>query len=143
MKQLSTEVTINAPVERVWQVLTDFPSYGDWNTFMPRIEGDFTIGGRLEVRLSPPGGRAMTFKPTITLIEPKREFRWLGRLGMPGIFDGEHGFRLERTDSGDTRLRHFETFRGILAPLLMAMIGKSTHAGFEAMNRALKERAEA
>lgn len=31
----SDEVTINAPVELVWQILTDFDSYGDWNGFCP------------------------------------------------------------------------------------------------------------
>jgi hypothetical protein len=37
----------------------------------------------------------MTFKPTILTLESNKEFRWKGKLGITGIFDGEHYFILE------------------------------------------------
>ncbi len=40
MVQISTEIEINASPERVWQVLTDFPSLPDWNPFLQTAEGD-------------------------------------------------------------------------------------------------------
>jgi hypothetical protein len=58
----------------------------------------------------PPGGKPMTFKPTVLAADPARELRWLGRVLMPRLFDGEHGFRLEPTVGG-CRLHHGETFR--------------------------------
>jgi len=38
----------------------------------------------------------MTFRPTILKAEPERELRWLGRLLLPGLFDGEHVFEIEQ-----------------------------------------------
>jgi len=68
--------------------------------------------------------------------------RWLGHLFIPGLFDGEHAFRLELAGAGLTRLRQSEQFRGILVPLLPRAMYERTRQGFEAMNRALKEQVE-
>ena len=96
MKELNTEIEINGTTDQVWEVLTDFGSFPVWNPFIKRIGGELQLGAKLEVLIEPPGGKAMTFKPTVKIIEPKTEFRWLGNLLFPGIFDGEHIFQLEQ-----------------------------------------------
>jgi hypothetical protein len=68
--------------------------------------------------------------------------RWLGSLGVSGLFDGEHGLRVVPEDVGRCRFEHFETFRGLLVVPVMWMVEKSTREGFELMNRALRARAE-
>ena len=142
MREILTDVEIDAPPARVWAVLTDFEAYDEWNPFA-RIVGRPNVGANLHVRLTPPGGRAMTFRPEVTVVEPNRELRWLGHLYVSGLFDGEHRFVLEPLDDGArTRFVHAETFRGALAGPLLWMAGDDTRAGFEAMNDALKRRAE-
>lgn len=74
--------------------------------------------------------------------EPERELRWLGRVLLPGIFDGEHSFRIEPAGEGRVRFVQAERFSGVLVPLFGKTLEK-TKAGFIAMNEALKERAEA
>jgi hypothetical protein len=140
--ELRTEIDIGASAERVWAVLTDFASFADWNPFIRRLEGEATEGGKLAVRLEPPGGRGMTFRPTVTRVDANREFRWLGHVGLPGVFDGEHIFSIEAADGGKARFVQRERFTGVLAPLILRMVRDSTLRGFEAMNQALKERAE-
>jgi hypothetical protein len=142
MRTLHTEIGIMAPAERVWGVLIDTDRWAEWNPFA-RMTGRVAAGERIAVTLTPPGKSAMTLKPTIVQLEPGREFRWLGHLGMRGIFDGEHGFRITPEDTGRCRFEHFETFTGILSTPVMWMVGKATREGFEAMNRALKQRADA
>ena len=51
---------------------------------------------------------------------PCEEFRWLGKLGIHGIADGEHFFVLTANDDGTTRLRHGERFSGVLVALQKA-----------------------
>jgi len=142
MLLLRTEIDINASGERVWRVLTDFSAYGEWNPFITSISGEVQQGARLKVRVQPPGGRGMTFRPTVLAADPDRELRWVGRLLLPGIFEGEHAFLITPLENGRVRLRQQETFRGLLVPLLRRLLDGQTRAGFEAMNRALKERAE-
>ncbi len=141
-KQLRTEIHIDATPERVWQVLTDFAAYPQWNPFMTRASGTPTPGERLTIHMQPEGGRAMTFRPTVREAVPPHRLRWLGHLLLPGIFDGEHSFTIEPLDGGGVRLVQQEDFRGILVPLLATSLDRRTLPAFERMNQALKQRVE-
>ncbi len=85
----------------------------------------------------------MTLRPTVLGAEAEREFRWIGSLIIPGIFDGEHILRIEPLGPDRVRFVQEERFSGVLAPLILRFIRQSTLEGFAAMNRALKARAEA
>ncbi len=138
---ISTTIDIDADPQAVWEVLTDFAAYAEWNPFMHRIEGAPEVGSKLVVRVVPPGGRGMTFKPTVLAARPAQELRWLGKLGVGGLFDGEHSFVLTPNADGSTHLTHAERFSGLLVALLGGTTKKS-RAGFEAFNHALKQRVE-
>ena len=142
MKKLHAEIEIDAPAERVWGLLTDFASYPQWNPFIRQISGKPTRGERLQVRIEPPGGQGMTFKPKVLKAEANRELRWLGRLLVPGLFDGEHSFTIQPLEENRVRFVQREAFKGLLVPLFARSLGTNTQRGFEEMNRALKERAE-
>jgi hypothetical protein len=143
MKELHSEIEIDAPAERVWELLTGFASYPRWNPFIRSISGQPTKGERLEVHLEPPGGRGMTFKPKVLKAEPNRELRWLGHLLVPGLFDGEHSFTIQPLKENRVRFVQREAFKGLLVPLFARSLQTNTQRGFEEMNRALKERTEA
>jgi hypothetical protein len=141
MRELRTQIEIDAPPERVWQVLTDFGAYPNWTPFIRSIEGELRVGARLKVRIEPPGGRGMTFRPTVRTVEPTRELRWLGRLFLPRLVDGEHRLALEPLPGGRSRFIQSERFRGLLVGLLTGTL-TATKRGFEQMNEALKRRLE-
>ena len=84
----------------------------------------------------------MTFKPTLIKVEPNRELRWLGRLGMPGLFDGEHIFTIEPLEANRVKFIQREEFSGILVWLILRLVGDNTRRGFEVMNQALKAEVE-
>ena len=142
MRELSTEIEISAPIPKVWSILTKLTEFAEWNPFIREAEGDVREGARLRIRIEPPGGKGMTFKPTVTRVDPEREFRWLGRLLLPGLFDGEHVFEILPAGEGTIRFVQREQFRGLLVPLLWNSLATNTRRGFEAMNTALKQRAE-
>ncbi len=143
MREIRAEIEIDAAPERVWQVLTDFAAYPEWNSFITSVAGEARVGAQLAIRIEPVGGRAMTFKPRVLRCEGPRELRWLGRLLLPRIFDGEHIFELNEVDGGGTHLVQREEFRGALVWPLLRMVGGGSEKGFVAMNEALKARAEA
>src|ERR687897_2709530 len=143
MKELHTEIEINASPERVWDTLADFAAYPRWNPFIRHISGKLEVGERLKVRLEPPGGRGITLRPTVLSAEPNRQLRWLGHLLVPGLFDGEHTLATEPLEENRVRFVQREAFKGLLVPLLARSLDNNTRRGFEEMNRALKERAEA
>lgn len=139
-RRVARTVEIAAPPAEVWATLTDFTAYPSWNPFLRRLEGTARTGDRLTVEIQPSGGTAMTFRPTVLAAEPGRELRWLGRVLVPGLLDGEHAFTLEPIPGG-TRLTQSERFSGVLVPL----VGSAIDVGddFARMNAALRDRVEA
>ena len=101
-KELKTEILINADYERIWGILVNFEDYPNWNPFIKSIEGKSEVGLKIKARMEPPGASGMTFKPKILAFEKNREFRWIGHLFIPGLFDGEHKFELIDNGNGTT-----------------------------------------
>lgn len=142
MKELRTEIEIESTTERVWELLIDFARFPHWNPFIRRASGEIKAGAQLEVYLQPSGIAGLTFRPTILKVETNRELRWLGRLMMPGLFDGEHIFTIEPLGTNRVRFVQREIFTGVLVPLFARGLSTDTRRGFEEMNQALKARAE-
>ncbi|MCB9246720.1 MAG: SRPBCC domain-containing protein [Flavobacteriales bacterium] len=142
MRELHTEVVISASPSIVWSVLTDFGTYPLWNPFIKKLEGEFRPGSSIDVQIHPPNSKPMRFKPVCRVANIAQELRWKGHLLIPGLFDGEHIFELKELPQGKTHFVQREQFSGILVPILWNSIRANTRAGFEAMNEALKNRAE-
>lgn len=142
MKEIHTEINIQATAERVWEILTDFKNFQQWNPFIYKIDGDPSIGTRITIHLRTPNGKNRRYQPKITMVEPFRELRWLGKLTIPGIFDGERIFILEPIGDKQIRFVHKEIFTGLLVHLVGNRLDRDMYSSFISMNEALKKRAE-
>lgn len=136
--EFSTECLIDAPAERVWQILTDLSAWPDWNTTVISTEGRIAAGNKVKFTVTANPGRAFTTKVS-TLAAPNRMV-FTG--GMPlGLFTGERTFTLEPTDQG-VRFKMREVFTGPLS----GMIGKQIpdlQPSFDEFAACLKATAEA
>ncbi len=141
-KEIKTEIQIQARPDKVWEILCDFENYHQWNPFIKKIKGETRSGSRLEVFIEPPQSKGMRFRPVVLVFKPQKEFRWLGKLWMKGLFDGEHAFELIDNGDGSTTFIHSEKFKGLLVPFLSKMLDVNTKNGFELMNYNLKRLAE-
>lgn len=138
-KELTTKILINASPEKVWSILTDFTDYPNWNPFITCIthKEEVRVGNKINVKVD-----GMSFKPKVLTYTANQEFCWLGHLFFPGLFDGRHRFQLIDNGDGTTTFIQSEIFKGILVPLFNKKLDTDTKAGFEAMNKKLKEVAE-
>ena len=134
-RTIDTTVDINADKDAVWDVLTDFASYKEWNPGM-RIEGAPEVGTKLHVHLT-----GMSFKPKVLAATPGKELRWLGKLGHRGIAAGEHYFVITTNNDGTTRLNHGERYSGALIALATHN-SRNNDASYQAFSQALKHRVE-
>jgi hypothetical protein len=135
-------VDINASAQDVWAVLSDLEGFHAWNPFMTAAKGDFTVGARPQITMTLPESKPMTFSPTVLEVVENSKVRWLGKLGVRGIFDGEHTLTIEPRVGGGVRFVNHERFSGLLVPFMGGTVKKAEGA-FDAMNQALKARAEA
>jgi len=141
-RELTTEIDMDVPAARVWEVLTDFASYPRWNPMIRRAGGELRAGARLEVRFEPEGRRGHTFRPKLMVVEPGRELRWLGWPRFPGLFDSDHYWIMDELPGGRTHLLHGASVYGLFAPLAGKAMERTSRRPFEDMNRAHKRRAE-
>jgi hypothetical protein len=81
-RTIQTEVTINASSSKVWGVMMDFEAYPQWNPFIRQVKGAARPGGQLTIDLNL-SGSTLTFQPTVLVVQPERELRWIGRLFIP------------------------------------------------------------
>ena len=142
MKSLHAAVDIDAPAERVWQVVSDFGRYSDWNPFIVRAAGEPRVGERLDITIAAPGMKPVSFRPRVLDVEPGRLVRWKGEFKLPGLFDGRLALIVDPLDGGRSRFTTHEDVTGILLPFV-GKVMTASQQGFELMARAVKERAEA
>ena len=138
--ELRSEAWIDAPVEVVWEVLTDTASYPDWNPLVRRFEGALEVGAVARATFEPFSGRRLRNRVTVTSVEPPHRLAWAGRMGADRLLRGEHVYELSRRDGG-TALVNAEVFDGWLLPLARVILARTLPA-YERNSQAIKVRAE-
>lgn len=143
MKEVHTEIAIAADKQRVWSVLANFAGYSDWNPFLRSVAATPQIGAPVALTVVI-GRRTLHLDAAMLRYTPEREVRWAGPISrVRGIvFRGEHYFIIEEAPSG-VRFVHGERFDGLVIPLMRGWIDRNLAPAYEAMNVALKRRAEA
>ncbi|MGW3658771.1 SRPBCC family protein [Streptomyces sp. NPDC005151] len=145
--KLTASIQIEATPDEVWQALTDFSTYPQWNPFMTSAQvtspgSRLEEGARMRIVMHDDTGDT-TFTPRILTATPGTELRWLGKLGPGWIADGEHRFTIETLGPDRVRLTQSERFTGIAVPFVEGRLKSDTLPQFRAMNEALAKRAEA
>jgi len=161
------DTVIEAPSERVWELLSDLASYSSWNRFMPKVSGDLRPGGilRAEVRFRRGFlGLPFRFQAQVLRCEECREIRWTGTLFFRWLMSGVHSLALEslgppgspgplespesrvplespEPSSAGVRLVHREELFGLLVPVVGWYLAPRMEEGFREMNGAIRERA--
>ncbi len=140
-REIATEIIIDAPVQQVWEMITDFPRYPEWNHFLLWVQGQPSVNTRIRFKFELPRGIRVFACAKILKVIPESELRWAG--GIRGLFRAEHYFLFEPINDKAIRFRHGEIFTGILVPLIWSLLlERGGPPVYKKMNNDLKERAE-
>ena len=146
MRTVEAVTEIPAGTAAVWAVLTDFPRYPEWATYIQQIDGRAVTGARLRLVEGPPGRRP--YRVRTVVIEATAGVRLAWAAAIPGvprlptvIFSGIHEFILDALPDGGTRLTHREYFGGILSRLSEEG-ARGADTGFKAFNSTLRGRVQ-
>ena len=129
-------VTIAAPAERIWALLTDAAGFARWNSTVTSIEGSIAHGERVKIRV-PISERV--FSPQVTVLEPARRMVWSD--GMAPMFRGQRTFTLAPRPDGTTEFEMVETFSGLMLPMIKGSLPDFGPV-FDRYARELKKEAE-
>ncbi len=142
MRELRTEIQLSAPIDKVWQVITDFDHWTDWNPTVKAASGNASVGSKLSITIDGKGGRDANYQPIVQEAVPPKSFRWRATM-MGGLaFKNDRVFELNEKDGG-TELVHKEMYGGLMVPMMWSKVSEFALAHLEAMNKALKDKVEA
>jgi hypothetical protein len=142
MASYKTTFDINAPADRVWEILTSFDRYGEWNPQIPRAAGKPAEGTQITLRLALPGRPAMDLAATIEQARANQLLSWRGHLLAPWFFEGYREFSIHDVGPNRVTVTHIEDVHGLSAPLFLLVMGGPIRKSQQALNEALRIRAE-
>lgn len=152
---VSAESSINAPIEKVWAILSDLGKYSEWNELTPRIDvtnknGDNItrkpeIGDNVVLHVRWIGSeKIFPTKAKITMYdEVKKSLAWGVTFGLSFVLKTNREQTLTVIDQDTTKYTSTEEFSGILAPLVMKLHRGKIKAGFDYVADTLKKSSEA
>lgn len=147
--------TIHRPPSLIYEVLIDFPKYGEWNTFVYAVDLPANVTSARDVYV----GMPMTFHTSdlvpevnttsdemITYLEPHDHPPFAGWRYNPGpvvdlVMEAEHISALYDIGDGRTRYVSWETYYGAGA-LVVETLKANLVAEFEKQGSDLKKRVE-
>lgn len=115
-KVVTMSATVEGPKLEVWEALTDFAAYEDWNPVVTRAEGEAREGTALELDVVLPGHDPESLDAEVLIALPERKLRWQDRLLLPGLRDWEYEFVLEPVEGGRVLVVQQLRLEGLLAP---------------------------
>lgn len=136
------ELIIPAPRLAVWDVLTDFARYPEWNPFTLGVHTSGRIGDPVLLDVSL-GGRRMKLRERMRVYEPQRRVGWGLRILGGVLLDCTRVQELEDAGEGSTRYVSHESFRGLIVPLFFKRYRAAMQEGFDATAHALSQRVTA
>lgn len=140
---IEQDLRVDAPPERVWEVITDLARYPEWNPFVVACESTLEVGDPIAMRVRLFARWAQSQREWI--LEHER-----GRRLCYGLPRSRIGALVSRRShevfaGSQSRARYVSRFElgGWLAPLVALLLGRRLRAGFAAMSAAIAARAEA
>ena len=140
--RVENRIGIRAPAETIWEILYDLEGWKDWNPLYTEAHGVIRIGGQLSLILALEGEAPREIKPVVLEWVPNDQIHWRLKM-MGGLVSTTRFLELEQLDTASTIFSNGELIGGLMGPSVARRMGRKLYRGFQAMNEALKERAEA
>jgi uncharacterized protein YndB with AHSA1/START domain len=132
---------INAPADLVWEVLTDFARYGEWNPFCVECRTGFKPGDPIDMKVKL-GSKPQAQREWIDQVGPGMKFTYGIKPFPVGALRSRRQQEISTIDGMRTRYRSHFRLWGWMLPLIRGMFGKGMTRGFEGMADQLKVRSE-
>jgi hypothetical protein len=140
MKEIKGSIDIDAPLGRVWKVVTDLKSYPKWNPWITRADGESNVGSKVAVTIQAPGRKDTNFISEVIKVQPNQEIMMSGAV-IKGMLRSTHMFKFEAIGESKTRAFQSVEFTGALSPMIGGL-ARDQQKGLDLMNEAMKKLCE-
>jgi len=109
----SAGITVNAPVARVWALMTNAAAFPRWNSTVKSIEGTIAAGQTIKLVAMVAPERVFTLQ--IIAFEPEQRIVWSDGNAM---FKGVRTYGFAGRPNGTTDFTMAEVYTGLLLPMI-------------------------
>ena len=118
--------------DTLFQIVSDFNKYSDWNTIIPNAKGELKIGTKLKLTMNM-GGKTKPFNPKVISIDQGKSFSLSKILITKGMGELTHQFEFISLPNNKTEFIQTWTGKGILVKMMWSKIAKG-FSDFEIFN---------
>lgn len=142
MKEIKTEITINASKEEIWAVLSNIDNYGDWNGIITNVKSSLQVDRGFKFKIKVFGLSV----PMVAKVHRADENQYLGwgndyQSWIKVILAAHHYFEIIAISDSQCKFVHGEQFYGVVPFALwptIRMMAKS----YDTFNESLKSAVE-
>jgi hypothetical protein len=129
---------VNESIDKVWEFLTNFAKYPDWNPYLRKVTGEFKVNAPLWVQIHYPFWPPIIVKPQVAAITPPYSFSWKGSFIIPGWLDGLFLVVLYPLSPEKTRIVIKERLEGVfLLPFFIPALAAQIRISIQKMRDAI------
>ncbi|CAN5183234.1 SRPBCC domain-containing protein [soil metagenome] len=132
---------VKAPAELVWEVISDFSTWKDWNPVHPRMEGEMRIGTTLTVDLVLGEGQVTTIQPVVQDWVPYEQLHWRTKR-LRGFVTAIRYLEIESMGPENATFSNGELFMGPLVRWVSREERRKLRAAYTLMGEAVRDHAE-
>ena len=137
-----TDIEINAPIEKVWKILTDFKNMPNWSTSgFQGIDGNLVNGERITAKFKSDPEKDKITKYEHDIVVDSYSFGWKGDVFAMGMKDN-HFYKLIELENNKTRMIQYDEPNSGMAWLMGRTVSKIMLKGYNKFNNELKVQVE-
>jgi hypothetical protein len=135
-----SQIDIDVPSQKVWNIILDTSSYADWNPFTTKILTSWQIGEEVFMTFKlKPHGKPMLYSMQLEELTPKKAITWGRKMWHVQVRRRQ---TIEKLSDSQCHYTTAQIITGILSPLAHLLLGKDLKNSFNDLTRALKDYAE-
>ncbi|WP_426044003.1 SRPBCC family protein [Caulobacter sp. DWR3-1-2] len=134
-------IGVQAPADLVWEVISDFATWGAWNPVHPRIEGEMRIGTTLTTAFVTESGTDI-LTPIVQDWVPYEQLHWRTKR-LKGFVTAIRYIEIDKKGEENAIFSNGELFIGPLVRFVSRDERRRLRAAFTIMGEALRDHVEA
>jgi hypothetical protein len=138
MFNLHTEIILDAPLDRVRELLADTSLYSQWHPLFPQVSGEMRLGAPILLTVALPGIKPFSVRATIREIAAGRLLCWRYGYRLPGFFRWTYRYEVAELEGDRVKFVQDSAYSGLLAPLYHLGMKRSLQQGLLELNKAVQ-----
>jgi hypothetical protein len=138
MLNLHTEIILDAPSDRVRDLLADTSLYPQWHPLFPQVSGEMRVGSAIVVTVALPEIKPFAVRATIRDSTVGSRLCWRYGYRLPGLFSWTYAYEVTELEGGRVKFVQDSCYSGLLAPLYHLGMKGALQRGMLELNKAVQ-----